>query len=62
MDRHFADRDEMEIGRRGDEVLVKVGPYRRAITLPDSLSNRAVVDAALREGRLDLTFEGSVHG
>ena len=33
----FADRDDLELGRRGDELLVKVGPYRRAITLPDSL-------------------------
>jgi arsenite-transporting ATPase len=55
----FADREDLEIGRRGDEVLVRVGPYRRAITLPDSLRTRAVVDAALREGRLELTFEGS---
>ncbi len=59
LDLPFADRDDLELGRRGDEVLVRVGPYRRAITLPDSLRARAVVDATLREGRLDLTFEGS---
>jgi arsenite-transporting ATPase len=55
----FADRDDLELGRRGDELLVKVGPYRRAITLPDSLRNRAVLDAALKQGRLKVTFEGS---
>jgi arsenite-transporting ATPase len=55
----FADRDDLELGRRGDELLVRVGPYRRAITLPDSLRNRAVADASLKQGRLRVTFEGS---
>jgi arsenite-transporting ATPase len=55
----FADRDDLELGRRGDELLVRVGPYRRAITLPDSLRHRAIVDASLKQGRLKVTFEGS---
>ncbi len=55
----FADREDLELGRRGDELLVRVGPYRRAITLPDSLRGRGIVDAALRQGRLRITFEGS---
>jgi arsenite-transporting ATPase len=55
----FADRDDLELGRRGEELLVRVGPYRRAITLPDSLRTRAIVDASLRQGRLRVTFEGS---
>ncbi|HEY9556345.1 MAG TPA: TRC40/GET3/ArsA family transport-energizing ATPase [Acidimicrobiales bacterium] len=53
----FADRDDVELGRRGDEVLVRVGPYRRAITLPDSLRARPIADAALRQGRLRIVFE-----
>src|SRR3954464_6011564 len=36
----FADHDDLEIGRRGDELLVRIGPYRRAILLPDSLRRR----------------------
>ena len=36
----FADRDDLEVGRRGDELLVRIGPYRRAILLPDSLRRR----------------------
>ncbi len=55
----FADRDDLELGRRGDELLVRVGPYRRAITLPDSLRHRSVTDATLKQGRLRVTFEGS---
>jgi arsenite/tail-anchored protein-transporting ATPase len=55
----FVDRDDLELGRRGEELLVRVGPYRRAITLPDSLRNRPVADASLKQGRLRVTFEGS---
>jgi arsenite-transporting ATPase len=58
LDLPFADRDDLELGRRGDELLVRVGPYRRAITLPDSLKGKPVVDAALRKGTLDVTFDG----
>ena len=54
----FADRDDLELGRRGDELLVRVGPYRRAVTLPDSLRSRPVVDATLRQGRLRVSFDG----
>jgi arsenite/tail-anchored protein-transporting ATPase len=55
----FAHRDDLEVGRRGDELLVRVGPYRRAVTLPDSLRSQGVTDATLRQGRLRVTFEGS---
>ena len=55
----FADRDDLELGRRGDELLVKVGPHRRAIALPDSLRSRPVADASLKQGRLKVIFEGS---
>ncbi len=52
----FADRDDLELGRRGDELLVRIGPYRRAVMLPDSLRRRPVVDASLRDGVLRVAF------
>lgn len=58
----FADRDDLELGRRADELLVRVGPYRRAVTLPDSLRTKRVTDASLRQGRLRVVFEGSDDG
>jgi arsenite-transporting ATPase len=61
LDLPFADRDDLELGRRGDELLVRVGPYRRAVTLPDSLRTRAVADASLTGGTLKVVFEGSAH-
>ncbi|OWY62862.1 hypothetical protein B7486_56165, partial [cyanobacterium TDX16] len=52
----FADRDDLEVGRREDELLVRVGPYRRALVLPDSLRRRPVTDAAMRGGSLVVHF------
>jgi arsenite-transporting ATPase len=53
----FADRDDLALGRRDAELLIRVGPYRRSILLPDSLRRRPVVDAALRDGALRVLFE-----
>jgi len=35
---------------------VTVGPYRRALVLPDSLRRREVTAAKLRKGRLRVRF------
>lgn len=52
----FADKDDLEVGRREDELLVRLGPYRRALLLPDSLRRRPVAAAAMRDGRLEVRF------
>lgn len=52
----FAGRDDLDLGRRGGELLVRIGPYRRAMLLPDSLRRREVVEAHLRDGVLRVTF------
>src|SRR5439155_14722521 len=52
----FADHDELEVGRRDGELLVRVGPHRPAIVLPDSLRPREVGAARLLDDRLDVTF------
>jgi arsenite-transporting ATPase len=56
IDLPFTDREEIELGRRGDELLVRVGPYRRAMILPDSLRRRLVAGARLQDGRLEVEF------
>ncbi len=58
VDLPFTEKDELVLGRRQDELLVRVGPYRRAILLPDSLKRRRVADASLRDGTLRVTFAG----
>jgi arsenite-transporting ATPase len=52
----FTDSEDVELGRRRDELLVRVGPYRRSILLPDSLRKRRVVDAAVKGGALRIRF------
>lgn len=52
----FGRRDELDLARRDDELLVRVGPYRRALVLPDSLRSRSVAGATLRDGELQVDF------
>ncbi|MGH9212897.1 MAG: ArsA family ATPase [Acidimicrobiales bacterium] len=58
LDLPFTDKDQVDLGRRGDELLVRVGPYRKAVTLPESLRNRPVTSAQLDAGQLAVTFAG----
>lgn len=51
-----ADRDELDLAATGDELLVRVGSYRRAMVLPDSLRRRAVTAAMLEGGVLTVRF------
>jgi arsenite-transporting ATPase len=52
----FLDRDDLEVGRRADELLVRVGPYRRPVALPDSLRRRPVEGATMADDWLEITF------
>jgi arsenite-transporting ATPase len=56
IDLPFTDKEEIELGRRDADLLIRVGPYRRAITLPDSLVRRSVAGAHLEKGVLEVTF------
>ena len=56
LDLPFTDRRDVGLVRRGDELIVSVGPYRRALLLPDSLAGRKVVDASVKQGRLRVAF------
>jgi len=52
----FADRDDLDLGRVEGELLVRVGPYRRGIVLPDSLKRREIEGARMVGDRLEVTF------
>src|SRR5436190_29903 len=56
LDLPFADKDDLEVARRDGELLVRVGPHRRAIVLPDSLRKRAVGRAKMVDDRLEISF------
>lgn len=52
----FARKETLEVSTKGDELFVKVGPYRRTIMLPKVLSSRRLESAKLREDILEIKF------
>ena len=52
----FSGPADVELGRSADELFLAVGPYRRALVLPDSLRAREVVGARFADGRLEVEF------
>lgn len=51
-----ADRADLELMRRGDELVIGIGAYRRILPLPGALRRCTVAGAALRAGELTLRF------
>ncbi|MEU9183572.1 ArsA-related P-loop ATPase [Streptomyces sp. NPDC048484] len=49
-------REELDLVRRGDELVVTAGQFRRIVTLPSALRRCAVDGASLREGELRVRF------
>ena len=50
-------REEVDLARTGDELVVTVGPYRRLLTLPSGLSRHRVAGARIERGELQVRFE-----
>ncbi|GGX96030.1 ArsA family ATPase [Streptomyces hiroshimensis] len=51
-----ADRGDLDLLRRGDELIVGVGPFRRVLALPSALRRCTVSGAGLRDGALCVRF------
>ncbi|MDF3297143.1 ArsA family ATPase [Streptomyces tropicalis] len=51
-----ARRDELDLIRRGDELVVSAGQFRRIVALPSALRRCTVDGAALREDELRVRF------
>ncbi|MEV5545080.1 ArsA-related P-loop ATPase [Streptomyces sp. NPDC052309] len=49
-------RDELDLVRRGDELVVSAGTFRRIVPLPSALRRCTVDGAALRDGELSVRF------
>lgn len=49
-------RDDLDLVRRGDELVVTAGPFRRIVPLPSALRRCTVAGAALREDELSIRF------
>jgi arsenite-transporting ATPase len=52
----FVSRDDMDIHRRGEELFVRVGSYKRNLILPQSLRRMAVREANFAGDRLEILF------
>jgi arsenite-transporting ATPase len=56
----FARKEELDLSAKGDELFVRVGPYRRTIMLPKILAARQLTSAKLTDDLLEITFERGV--
>lgn len=57
----LVERDEIDLVRRGDELVVTVHGQRRVLTLPSALRRCSVTGAALADERLAVTFVPEPH-
>jgi arsenite-transporting ATPase len=53
----FVTGGDLDVHRRGDELVVRVGPYKRNLLLPQTLKRMVVRGASLVEDRLEIAFE-----
>lgn len=49
-------RDELDLVRRGDEIVLTAGQFRRIVPLPSALRRCGVDGAGLRDGELRIRF------
>jgi len=52
----FVSRDEMDVHRRGEELYVRVGPYKRNLILPQTLKRMVVREANFAGDHLEISF------
>ncbi len=53
----LAERDDIQLGRAGADLIVTVGPHRRRIALPSTLQRCRTAGAEFRDGELVVDFE-----
>jgi arsenite-transporting ATPase len=52
----FAQKQDVDLARHGDELVVTVGSYRRLLALPAALSRHTVTAARVDDGALQVRF------
>jgi arsenite-transporting ATPase len=52
----FVSRDEMDVHRKGEELFVRVGSYKRNLILPQTLKRMVVREANFAGDRLEILF------
>lgn len=56
LDVPFVEKADLDVFRKGHELYIQLGPYRRSFILPDALHRREVTRAKLDGGRLSVAF------
>lgn len=56
LDVPFVEKSDLDVFRRGNELYIQLGPYRRSFVLPDALHRREVTRAKLDGGKLAVSF------
>ena len=52
----FAVKEDVDLARHGDELVVTVGSYRRLLALPAALTRHTVIGARVEAGSLQVKF------
>jgi arsenite-transporting ATPase len=52
----FAQKQDVDLARHGDELVVTVGSYRRLLALPAALARHTVTAARVEDGSLQVRF------
>ena len=52
----FVQKEELAISRQHDEVVIRVGTFKRHVSLPRALTRLKTGSAKLDEGRLTIQF------
>ncbi len=58
----FAEKGDISLSQKGDELTVRVGDYKRNIFLPRKLLGRDAIGAKLEDGVLKIKFGGVKNG
>jgi arsenite-transporting ATPase len=56
LDLPFAERGDLDVHRKGDELLIRVGQHKRNVLLPQALQPLEITAANLRGGTLVVRF------
>ncbi len=57
----FADKKDLSLNHKGDELIVRAGSAKRNITLPRTLTHLTILGAKFEEDILKIRFGGSTH-
>jgi len=58
----FAGKDHLELNKVSDELIVRIGSFKKHILLPRHVAASKSVRAKMEEEYLNVCFEGEDHG